>query len=271
MAVRVVFGDECVALPEELGRNAIDGFADSPPKRVVAVAGGLAVGRLNANQAMLAVVAVFGDEGVAFAAAFADQVAVGVVVVMVVALDHQAIAGDDIGARAVLHEQVAGRVVAEAFLLVLGVVGAGEAAEWVVVVAVFAFAGVEQAGEVAGFVVVVLALIKGVCLLGDGVSMQALLVVIVVVADQLALLALVLLAGFVEMRGQGFAVQFDGGEVTAFGVVEGETVVVRQAQVMKVAAGVVAVAQGAPALVFGGEAVLDVVFVGQGPMAIFDA
>ncbi|VVN43659.1 hypothetical protein PS682_05681 [Pseudomonas fluorescens] len=128
VAVRVVFGDECVALPEKLGRNAIDGFADSPPKRVVAVAGGLAVGRLNANQAMLAVVVVFGDELMAFAAAFADEVAVGVVVVMVVALDHQAIAGDDIGAGAVLHEQVAGGVMAEAFLLVLGVVGAGEAA-----------------------------------------------------------------------------------------------------------------------------------------------
>ncbi|VVN45616.1 hypothetical protein PS663_05783 [Pseudomonas fluorescens] len=128
VAVGVVFGDECVASPEELGRNAIDGFADSPPKRVVAVAGGLAVGRLNANQAMLAVVVVFGDELMAFAASFADEVAVGVVVVMVVTLDHQAIAGDDIGAGAVLHEQVAGGVMAEAFLLVLGVVGAGEAA-----------------------------------------------------------------------------------------------------------------------------------------------
>ena len=96
-------------------------------------------------------------------------------------------------------------------------------------VAVFTFAGVEQAGEVAGFVVVVLALIKGVCLLGDGVSVQALLVVIVVVADQLALLALLFATGSKEVRGEYCAVQFDGGEVTAFGVVEGETVVVRQA------------------------------------------
>ena len=50
--------------------------------------------------------------------------------------------------------------------------------------------------------------------------------------------------------------------MAAFVVVEGETIVVRQAQVFQLAAGVVAVAQGAPALVFGGEAALGVVFVG---------
>ena len=59
--------------------------------------------------------------------------------------------------------------------------------------------------------------------------------------------------------------------MAAFGVVEHQAIVVWQAQVLQLAAGVVAIAQGAPALVFGGEAVLSVVFVGQGPMAIFDA
>ena len=54
-------------------------------------------------------------------------------------------------------------------------------------------------------------------------------------------------------------------------MVEGDAVVVRQAQGFKLPAGVVAVAQGAPALVFGGEAVLAVVFVGQRPVAIVDA
>ena len=29
--IRVVFGDEFVALPEELGGDAVDGFADTPP------------------------------------------------------------------------------------------------------------------------------------------------------------------------------------------------------------------------------------------------
>ena len=115
---------------------------------------------------MLAVVAVLSDKLLALAASFADEVAEGVVVVMTVALDHQAVGRNDVRAGAVLHEQVARRVVAEAFLYVLGVVGAGQAGEGVVVVAVFAFAGVEQAGEVAGFVVVVLALVKMVLLLG---------------------------------------------------------------------------------------------------------
>ena len=59
--------------------------------------------------------------------------------------------------------------------------------------------------------------------------------------------------------------------MAAFVVVEGEAVVVWQAQGFQLAAGVVAVAQGAPALVFGGEAVLAVVFVGQRPVAVFGA
>ncbi|KQM51993.1 hypothetical protein ASE80_26790 [Pseudomonas sp. Leaf15] len=87
-------------------------------------------------------------------------------------------------------------------------VGAGQAGEGVVVVVVFAFAGVEQAGEVAGGVVVVLALIERVLLLADGVGVQAVLVVVVVVAEELALLALVFAAGFEQVGGEGFAVQF---------------------------------------------------------------
>jgi hypothetical protein len=71
----MVFGNQFVALPEELGGDAVDGFTDTPPKRVVAVAGGLAVRFFNSDQTMLAVVAVFGDELMAFAASFADEVA----------------------------------------------------------------------------------------------------------------------------------------------------------------------------------------------------
>ena len=73
------------------------------------------------------------------------------------------------------------------------------------------------------------------------------------------------------MRGKHFTVELDGGEVAAFVVVESDAVVVWQTQVFQLPAGVVAVAQGAPALVFGGEAVLAVVFVGQRPVAILDA
>ncbi len=61
MPIRMVLGDQLFALPEKLGRYAINGFADAPPKRVVAVAGGLAIGLSDAYQAMLAVVAVFSD------------------------------------------------------------------------------------------------------------------------------------------------------------------------------------------------------------------
>jgi len=75
MPIRMVFGNQFVALPEELGGDAVDGFADAATEGVVAVAGGLAVGRFNADQTMLAVVAVFGDELMAFAASFADEVA----------------------------------------------------------------------------------------------------------------------------------------------------------------------------------------------------
>ncbi|RMP59157.1 hypothetical protein ALQ18_200012 [Pseudomonas marginalis pv. marginalis] len=119
MTVGVMLGNQLVALPKKLCGLFVHGFADAPPKRVVAIASGLPVGLGNANQPVLAVVAVFGDELMAFTAPFADQVAEGVVVVMMVALDHQAVAGNDVGAGAVLHQQVAGRVVTETFFYVL--------------------------------------------------------------------------------------------------------------------------------------------------------
>ena len=194
MALCMVFGYQLVALPEKLGGFVVHGFADAASKWVIAIAGGLAVGRCNPDQPMLAVVAVLSNELLALAASFADEVAEGVVVVMAVALDHQAVGRDDVRAGAVLHEQVARRVVGKAFLYVLGVVGAGQAIKRVVAVKVFAFAGVEQAGEVAGFVVVVLALVEVLLLLGDRVGVQAVLIVVVVVAEQLALLALVFAA-----------------------------------------------------------------------------
>ncbi|KTB63424.1 hypothetical protein AO063_13915, partial [Pseudomonas fluorescens ICMP 11288] len=215
MPIRVVFCNQLVALPEKLRGYVVYSFADSPSKRVIAIAGGLPVRLSNTNQPMLAVVTVLGDE------LMTDQIAEGVVVVMMIALDHQPVPRHDVRAGAVLHEQVAGRVVAEAFLHVLRMVGAGQAGEGVVVVVVFAFAGVEQAGEVASVVdvVVVLALVEGVLLLADGVGVQAVLVVVVVVAEELALLALVFAAGFEQVGGERLAIQFDGGKVAAFVVV----------------------------------------------------
>ena len=78
-------------MPEEFGGFAVDGFADAAAEGVVAVGRLAAVGQGGADQPMLAVVAVFGDEFLRGAAAFADQVAEGVVVV---SADRLASAGD---------------------------------------------------------------------------------------------------------------------------------------------------------------------------------
>ncbi len=115
----------------------------------------------------------------------------------------------------------------ETLLFTVGMVGAGEAVQWVVLEAVFAFAGVVETGEVAGFVVVVVALVEVVVLLIDCVGVQALLIVVVVATDQLALLALVFLASFEQVRGECFAVEFDAGEVAALVMIESEAVVIR--------------------------------------------
>ena len=130
-------------MPEEFGGLAVDGFGDASAEGVVAVARAFAVRGGDADQAVLAVVAVFGDEFLRGAAAFADQVAEGVVVVMAVALHQQAVALHPGGAGAVLHQQVAGRVVAEGFRrFVARVAHAGQAVEGVVVVAALAVAAV---------------------------------------------------------------------------------------------------------------------------------
>lgn len=47
--VFVVFGNELVALPEKLRGDAVNGFADAPPERIVAIAGGLAVRFCDSN------------------------------------------------------------------------------------------------------------------------------------------------------------------------------------------------------------------------------
>ena len=115
MVILAVFGDEVVALPEELGGFAVDGFADTAAEGVVAVSGLAAIGQGGADQPVLAVVVVFGDEFLRGAATLADQVAEGVVVVMSIALYQQAITQHLRNAGTILHQQIAGRVVGEAF------------------------------------------------------------------------------------------------------------------------------------------------------------
>ena len=122
MAIRVMLGNQLVALPKKLCRYASNGFADPSPKRVVAIAGCLPIGLGDAYQPVLAVVAVFSNELMAFATSLTDQVAKGVIVVMMIALDHQAVAGNDV------------RAVAEAFLCVSWVIGPSQTGEGIVVV-----------------------------------------------------------------------------------------------------------------------------------------
>ena len=73
---------------------AVDGFLDAAAEGIVFVGCGAATRQADADQAVLAVVAVFGDELLAGAATLADQVAVRVVVVVAVALHEQAITFD---------------------------------------------------------------------------------------------------------------------------------------------------------------------------------
>jgi hypothetical protein len=63
-------------LPQELGGVAIDGFGDAAAEGVVLVACAATAGQADADQAMLAVVTVLGNEFLPGATAFADQVAI---------------------------------------------------------------------------------------------------------------------------------------------------------------------------------------------------
>ena len=114
------FGDQALALPDELGGGGVDFFGDSAAKGVVAVGHLAAVRQGDADQPVLAVVAVVAGKTLACAASFLAEVAVGVVVKMAVALHQQAVAFY-VGVAAVslelgaLVEQVARRVVDEVF------------------------------------------------------------------------------------------------------------------------------------------------------------
>ena len=152
---------------------------------------------------MLAVVAVFGDEFLAGTTAFADQVAVGIVVVMAVALHQQAVAfdiGEVGGAFVVLSKQVTSRVVGEAFRCRAAY--ANEPIKWIVMVAAIAFTAIVDAGEVAVGVVVVATLEQVLVSLADCVRLQATLFVVLVLAEQQALLALLFTTGAELVSGE---------------------------------------------------------------------
>src|SRR5476651_1633566 len=179
---------------------------------------------------------------------------------MSITLHEQSITQNLRRARAILHQQIACRVVGEAFRQVIaGVSDADQPVERVVLVAALAMAGVGNVVEIAVGAVGIIATVERLSLLADGVDFQATLVVVLVVAEQQALLAMLLAADGERVRRQPGAIEVDGRECAALGVVVIEFAVVRQANVVEPAASVVAIAQRAPALVLGDEAVLLVV------------
>ena len=189
-----------VALPEKLGGFAVDVFGDASAEGVVAVGDVAAVGQGDADQAVLAVVAVVAHQALAGAASFADEVAVGVVVEVAVALHQQAVASDFAVAAALavvaLGEEVARRVVGEVFDVVGVAEDFGEAVKRIVGVAFLAFAAVGEQPQVAVGVVLVSAPVVVVAAdfavvveRVDAVFLEALLFVVVVFAEHRALLA----------------------------------------------------------------------------------
>ena len=79
-------------MPEKLGGFAVHFFGDASAEGVVAVGDVAAVGQGDADQAVLAVVAVVAHQSLAGAASFADEVAKGVVVEVAITLHQQAVA-----------------------------------------------------------------------------------------------------------------------------------------------------------------------------------
>lgn len=142
---------------------------------------------------------------------------------------------------------------------VAGVAHAGQAVERVVGVVALAVASVGDMVEITVGAVGIVAAIERLLVLADGMGSQTALIVVGKVAEQLALLALLFATEGKLVASEPRAVEVDGGERAALGVVVVEFAAVRQAQAFELAAGVVAIAQGAPALMFGDQAVLLVV------------
>ncbi|POD16302.1 hypothetical protein BKM12_20540 [Pseudomonas syringae pv. syringae] len=99
-------------------------------------------------------------------------------------------------------------------------------------------------------------------LLADAVCLQSALFIVLVLAKQQRLLALLLAACAELVGGQARAVEVDAAQLSATLVVVIEFAAVRQAALAQLAKRVVLVAGGAPALMLGDQAVLQVVFVG---------
>ncbi len=137
------------------------------------------------------------------------RIALGIVIVivMVVALHQQAVAFDvgQVGSRLVaLAEQVACRVMSEAFRGAATHVD--QTVERIVMIATVAFSTVVDACQIAICVVRVVAMEQMAVLLANAVCLQSALFIVLVLAKQQPLLALLFAAGVELVRGQARAV-----------------------------------------------------------------
>ncbi|MNV65695.1 hypothetical protein D3C71_1584070 [compost metagenome] len=192
---------------------------------------------------------------------------------MPVGVAPQAVALELPGAGAVVDQQVAGRVVSEVFRgLVTSVAHAGQAVERVVLITPWAVARVADLCEVAIGAVGIIATVQWTLVLPDGMGLQTALLVVGIVAVQQTLLTAFFTTELEMMAGQSRAIQVDGRQRPTLGAVVFKTAVVRQTQVLELAADVVAITQGAPALMFGDQSVVNVVLELQRMvLAIIDA
>ena len=118
----------------------------------------------------------------------------------------------------------------------------------------------------------IIAAVQRIVLMAYGVGEQSALMVVGIFAEQQTLLTLLFAARLVDVLRQRRAVEVDGRERAALGVLIIELAVVRQAHAFELAAGVVGVTQRAPALMLGDQPVPQVVFEGQRMfLAVVDA
>lgn len=116
-----------------------------------------------------------------------------------------------------------------------------------------------------------MALQHALLFLAQAVGAQAALFVVLVFTEQGALLAVLFAPAWrVLVSGQRLAVEVDGGEGTAPLVAVVQLAAIGQSAMAELAQGVVFIAQGGPALVFFDQAILQVVTVGQRPLAVLD-
>ncbi len=148
---------------------------------------------------------------------------------------------------------------------------ADQAIQRVVVEAAVAFSTVVDACQIAICVVRVVAVEQVAVLLADTVGLKAALVIVLILAEQQTLLALLLAPSDELVRGQARAVEVNAAKLAAALVVVIEFAAVRQAAMTQLTKRVVLVTRCAPALMLGDQAVLQIIFVSERPVTVVDA